>query len=212
MLSALGILSGSPSTLYATWSPTNKSSRITTPVSGDNLKFAGSGSPFVGTGIATIGKSSGKWYWEVTITSSTTTSVAKVGICGYIPVSGNTVALGQGTVVGGTAPSYGYRGGNTQPCVLGPVSGSNTGSTSCTAQAVTQVYSFLLDMDNGDCHIYINGVLKTTITGLLGTTWYPACGSDASSGAGTANFGSGGPGSFTYYASIGAGYNPGVYN
>ncbi len=183
-----GILSASGgSHIYAIWSTVNKSNRITTPVGGNNLKFAGSSASQTGTGITTIGKSFGKWYWEIVITFSSTTSAAKLGIANYIPVSGDTVALGQGPVSPGTMPSYGYRGGAGQPCILGPLQGSSIG-TSCSAQATSQIYSLALDMDGGTCAIYTGGTLMNTITGLTGT-WYPACGSDGSSGQGTANFG-----------------------
>lgn len=178
------------------------------------LKYKGTGTTSVGTGIATIGKSSGKWYWEVTLTSMQgSANPARVGIANYLPVPISSGPLGGQSCPTGSA--YGIRAQSTR-CAEGPCAGSPAIGTGCGAHANGTIFSIALDMTGTQVRFYKNGSLMggSPITISAGT-WYPACGGDGANGSATANFGQGGPSSFTYYNTIntalGGGYNPGVY-
>ncbi len=173
------------SLVYATWSSTNKSSNIT--LTNGNLTFTGIAGNN-GIGIATIGKSSGKWYWEITVDSAAAGGNEFAGVTNVVPVSGNTSRLGL------VANSIAYRqnSGGTSYCYLVWVGGSfTTQGTGCTTDIVkNDVLSFALDMDNLRFTEYLNGnIINTFVAGLPAGTWYPACQSDGLRGSGTANFG-----------------------
>lgn len=170
---------------YATWSTTNKSSNIT--LSNGNLTFTGIAGNN-GIGIANTGKSSGKWYWEITVDSAAAGGNEFAGVTNIIPTTGNTSRLGL------VAHSIAYRqnAGGTSYCYLVFVGGSfTTQGTGCTTDIVkNDVLSFALDMDNLTFTEYLNGnIINTAVTGLPAGTWYPACQSDGLRGSGTANFG-----------------------
>jgi hypothetical protein len=207
-----GILSSFPSagTTYATWSPVYKSSWIT--LKNSNLKFESSGiNTRTGTGIATLGKNTGKWYWEVYL-DFVSSNITKIGIANYLPSSANLDQLGAQDASVGLA--YGYRG-NPANCFVGPSGGSVLG-TGCTAPATGQLCSLAFDADAHTLAFYINGLLKYTVTGIAPGTWYPACCSDGGSGAGTANFGQNAWSANATVTStrntlFASGYNPGVF-
>lgn len=168
---------------YATWSPTNKSSNIT--LSNGNLTFTGIAGN-TGIGIATVGKSSGKWYWEITVDSASAVGLEYAGVTNVVPVSGNTSRLGVVT------NSIAYRGNASSYCYLKNVTGSfATQGTGCNTDVVkNMVLSFALDMDNLKFTEYLNGTqIDVAVTGLPAGTWYPACQSDGQRNSGTANFG-----------------------
>lgn len=217
----LGIIDSAEGKQYATWSTTNKSSNIT--ISGTsnltNLVFRGSTNGNLGTGIATIGKSSGKWYWEVTINNPNTTASlgGLVGACNWVPTSGNTLN------VWNIAQGMGF--GNVVPIRYGLIY-NLTGTIVRTAAATlplenNDVVSFALDLESPvkNIKMYRKGVqIGSTLNGITGT-WYPACMSQATevTRGGTANFGQN-PWSTdstvtsTRNALFAAGYNQGVYN
>jgi hypothetical protein len=173
------------SLVYATWSTTNKSSNIT--LTNGNLTFTGIAGNN-GIGIANTGKSSGKWYWEITVDSASALGNEFAGVTNVVPVSGNTSRLGL------VANSIAYRqnSGGTSYCYLVWVGGSfTTQGTGCTTDIVkNDVLSFALDMDNLRFTEYLNGnIINTFVAGLPAGTWYPACQSDGLRGSGTANFG-----------------------
>ena len=168
---------------FATWSPTNKSSNIV--LSNGNLTYRGTAGQ-TGIGIATVGKSSGKWYWEVTIDSASASSLEIAGVTTVVPTSGNTSRLGV------VSTSIAYRGNASSYCYLKNVTGTFTtqGSGCNTDFTAGTVLSCALDMDNLTFTMYINGSqIDVAVTGLGAGTWYPACQSDGSAGRGTANFG-----------------------
>lgn len=202
---------------YATWSTTNKSSNITLL---NSLTFRGGigGSLGKGTGIATIGKSSGKWYWEVTINTPSSSALGGlVGACSWIPSSANTINAweglqGAGIINNGTVPCLGLWISTPSPTVNG----------GCITTLVTNdVISVALDMDAKTLKFYKNGVQHgITITGLTGT-WYPACMSQGTvtTSGGTANFGQNTWSTLPAVASLRSilfsapnNYNQGVYN
>lgn len=202
------LLMGGGSITYPTWSATNKSSNIV--LSNGNLTYRGTAGQ-TGIGIATVGKSSGKWYWEVTIDSASASSLEIAGVTTVVPTSGNISRLGV------VSTSIAYRGNASSYCYLKNVTGSFTtqGSGCNTDFTAGTVLSCALDMDNLTFTMYIDGTqINVAVTGLGAGTWYPACQSDGSAGRGTANFGQNswsGTTSTIRGTLAGAGYTIGIY-
>jgi hypothetical protein len=167
---------------YATWDPTQS---LNMALSGGNLTATNTTS---GTTRSTVGKSSGKWYWELT-------NFSAVSMVGIVKSTDPYAAL---TYLGQTAISYGYwqagqiyNNGGT----LGTFAGINPGD----------IVSFKLDMDAGTCEILRNSGSIYTITGLTGT-WHAGCGINGTGLQCTANFGAT---AFSY--AVPSGYNSGLY-
>lgn len=153
------------------WNPLDKGAAVT--LSNGNLTVTSAPS---GTGIgaavrANTGKSSGKWYWEVTLTDSVNASVGVANLSATLDSlennSGNSWAWGSA----GTAK---YPGGGAY----------GSGFT------IGDVIGVALDMTAGTLTFYQNGVSKgTAATGLSGTL-YPIVASRAGFTTNTtANFG-----------------------
>jgi hypothetical protein len=170
---------------YATWSTTNKSSNIT--LSNGNLTYKGITGNY-GIGISTVGKSSGKWYWEITVDSASASGNEFLGVTNVVPTSGNLSRLG---VITNSVTYRGNSGGVTYCYVKNLTGAPVTQGTGCTADLVkNDVVSIALDMDALQVTIYINGsAVSSAVTGLNAGTWYAGCQSDGLSGQGTANFG-----------------------
>lgn len=179
---------------YATWDPADKGSNVT--LSNGNLTAAIANGSTQASTKATIGKSSGKWYWELKFDSTTSGSHVTVGIA--------SSAIAVNGYIGLNATNYSYFSGNGQK--YNNAGGAAYGATWTTGDVI----GIALDMTGGTLTFYKNNVSQgTAYTGLSGT-FYPAVGGDAS-GAGTTctttvNFGAT---ALTY--SPPAGYNAGVY-
>ncbi len=179
---------------YATWNPSDKSAGVT--LSGGNLTAAVSITP--GAVRSTIGKSSGKWYWEMTV--------------GSVDGAGNPLLSGIGLSTadinssnpypGSDANGYGYYGANGQKYNNG--SGAAYGATYTT----NDVIGFALDMGAGTITFYKNGVSQgTAFTSLSGTFFALVGGTYGASVSGTYNFGA-----TTFAQSVPSGFNPGLYD
>jgi hypothetical protein len=163
---------------YCTWNGVSIGTAAT--LTNGNLDVAYSASASrLGTG-ATIGGSSGKWYWEVTLTaSSLANSVLLIGIAKSS--SANEI----GTYVGIKATDYGYYGND------GTKYNNNSATAYGASFAPNDVLGFALDMDAGTCVVYKNNVSQGTLASSLTGTYFPAI-SDASptnTSSATANFG-----------------------
>jgi hypothetical protein len=123
----------------ATWSPTDKSTSVT--LSNGDLTASASSSQLAVR--ATIGASSGRWYWEVTI-DSLSSSYAAVGVLTM------TALLDYG-LGGGIAPGVGYRSNGTL---------SSSAGNSATACSYTSagVIGIALDLDSRVIYFSVNGV------------------------------------------------------
>ena len=206
----LGIIDSAASRTYATWSPTNKSSRVS--LSLDKLTATGNTAQG-GTVITTVGKSTGKWYWEIYI-NYTLPAGAAVEAFGIANVYNNTAVLGN------YDNSVGYRRnqGAINKTFLRKFTGVAAAwvGTSIPDYATGQTIGFKLDLDNVSPTISMvklntgTGIVEqlgSTLTLPSGQTWYPAFGSDGSNGSVIANFGNS---AFTYTVPVG--YNQGLYN
>ena len=142
-----------------------------------NLKSVGTDSTDSDTSVATIGVSSGKWYWEDKIGTINSAVYPILGAGrnilpsfvgaypGIASVGGFGLVVGNGNIV---------REGSTV--------------TTVTALTTNDVVGFALDLDALTVAIYKNGALLYTITGLTAGTYYPMANEYSSSNS-THNYG-----------------------
>ncbi len=181
------IANGSAGRVYATFDPAHKGGSCT--LSGGNLVAA-----FLGPNsqvFSTLGKSSGKWYWEFTITAMPPGSSANLGISSS-RTTGNF--LGNQT----TEFAYWYTGDKVTNA-LGSVYGATYG--------LGDNIGFALDMNAGTITMYKNGISQGVMfTGLSGTFYAAASQVANRTVTYTANFGAS---SFPF--GVPAGYNSGLF-
>ncbi len=175
---------------YATFDPATKTAQVT--LSGGNLVVTGSGTAW-GTAISTIGKSSGKWYWEYTLTNFATSRFSAYGIDSTTP---------PGAVGYQDAGAYSSQGDNGHKYHAGSDGGAYGGTF-----AQGDVVGVALDMDGGTITLYKNGSSLGTMYSSLSGTFYAmvTCG-DAGVVASTVNFGA-----TAFAQSVPSGYNSGIY-
>jgi hypothetical protein len=209
-LQSNSLLLASKRVTYATWNPSDKNANVT--LSNGNLTAAGNNSSFYYPVRATIGKSTGKWYWEEFIDMA-----ALSGFNYQVSGVGNSSAsLANGQYVGANVNSWAYHNLNGNKY-------TNAVNTAYGATYITGVtIGIALDMTNGAIYFAKNnawqnggdptsGAAKTgaAYTGLTGTL-YPMTsflGQNNSTGSkNTANFGAT---ALTYAAP--SGYNSGVF-
>lgn len=174
---------------YATWNPSDKSANIT--LSGGNLTATQTAST---TGLArsTIGKTSGKWYWEVTWSSGNNSLVPGIAKS----TAATTDYPGQ------SADGWGYISSNGNLANAGGVVAYGASYPTGT------VIGCALDMDAGTFTFYKNNVSQGIAVSSLTGTVYAAIGGTSAVGSrvSVTNFGAT---SFTY--SPPSGYNAGLY-
>lgn len=152
----------------ATWNPSDTYPPIT--FSNSNLTVAHTNSSWFASTRATAGKTTGKWYWEVTINSINN---IMIGIATF----NNTFDSGSGFCSGPKGYAY-YNNGKKY---IGPV-GSAYGATYTTGDVI----GFALDLVNGTLTCYKNNSSQGILVSALSGTYYAAimCGL-----ASTVNFG-----------------------
>jgi len=153
---------------YATLNTLDKGGGVT--LTNGSLNYAVS-SGAVDSVRATIGISSGKWYWEGQITG------VDQEIFGIANASAST-----NTYVGGDANGWGFG-------TSGNKYNNNTATSYGSSCTSSDVIGVAFDADNGTLTFYKNGSsLGTAYSGLTtGVTYFPAVGSNNS--AGVVNFG-----------------------
>jgi len=186
--------------IYATWNPADCS--IYTILSNGNLTATQVN--YLGTGVrSTIGKSSGKWYWECTVIYCDAGQTLGIFI-GVATFSSNISSF-----VGFDSNGWSYHENSTE---FGTPYKWNSGvSTSYgTVFTVGDVIGVALDMDAGTLEFYKNGVSQgvafTGITGTIFAALAMAGLSPINPTKVTANFGAS---AFAY--SVPSGYNSGLY-
>lgn len=180
-----------PVIAYATWNPSDKHADIT--LSNGDLTAAHGGGGFK-SARATVSKSSGKWYFEITVNSATSP------ILGYL-AGGDAL-----TPYPGDQAGQGFDGYRYYP--VGQFQGPFTGSIGVTT------VRFAYDLDSGKGFIgtgssWLNsgdpvagtGAIFTGISGAI----FPACGLNGHTV--TANFGA-----TAFAQSVPSGYNSGWYS
>jgi hypothetical protein len=189
-----------PSIAYATWNPADKDAQVA--LSGGNLiaTCATSGN---GTARSTIGKASGKWYWENTLTTFVDTQ--ETGVFMGVALATANLAFPLGFDVKG----WSYDSENDPPQAGYKYNGFGTRTAYGEAHVQGDVIGVALDMDTGTLVYYKNGVsLGTAYSGLSGTI-YAAIGVSNNAPetyVTTSNFGAS---PFTYTPPVG--YNSGLY-
>lgn len=155
---------------FSTWNAVDKGSTVT--LSGDTATAAAASMV-----RGTVGKSSGKWYWEVKV------STAPYGT--IVGVANGAADLNN--YIGSSAASYGLMAAPPNP--FGYVCFNGCGSNAAAQFAVNNVMGFALDMDTRTLRVYRDGFLTITATSLPAGALYPAVGGQFS-GTYVANFGS----------------------
>jgi hypothetical protein len=132
----------------------------------------------VATAAGTIGVSSGKWYWETTVISNTTSDL----MIGVVDITRAATARNYSN-----ANTWYYYGANGNKYISG------TGSAYGASYTNNNVIGIALDMDNGTIVFYKDGASQGTAasTGISGLTIVPVWGNGTSGGAQVyaANFG-----------------------
>lgn len=189
----MGILENSVTGItYATWDPLHKG--VSVVLSGGNLTISDSGGN--ACAVATIGKSSGKWYWEITILSGADSRAH--GIADDIT----------STVTSGNMASNTHSWAYISFLGAGYSWTNGGGSNNANPYTIGDVIGFALDMGAGTLKFYKNNVLQVSagFTGLTGTI-YPASGTYSNNAfSAVANFGA-----TTMAYTAPAGYNQGVF-
>jgi hypothetical protein len=162
---------------YATWNPLAKSLLTGTfTFSNGNLDVSDAASSY-GAVLATLGASSGKWYWEVTCVSSGGSS----GYIGIVPSSATDP-----TVFG-----YPGAGGSYSYSTNGQKFTSNSGTTYGATYTTGDIIGVALDLDAGTLVFYKNGSSQGTAFSSLSGSFVPSVGDGAGATqySWTANFG-----------------------
>ncbi len=192
----------SPPISNATWDPSNNFNGST--LSGDNLTqltYTGYTAGGGGNGArGTLGKTTGKWYFEYTPTVNISSSQAMgVGITGNYSSSLSVFETSSQAFMwyfnGAGNISATYENGAYTP----------TGSYAITT---SDIGGIAFDLDGLTIKYYKNGTLITTSSLPSGKTWYPISANGSTAGVSnglTANFGA------TSLIYTPSGYNAGVY-
>lgn len=164
---------------FARWNPSDKSAGVTL----SNENRTGSYTNHTNNVRATIGKQTGKWYYEFTIDAIGAACAVNTGVW--------ALSTAIDTYIDGTSGVYRFWAG-------GPLLAAN------------DVVRTKMDMDAGQMSVAINGgVFQTVNFTVGGVDWYPVIGDDNASSQTvtyTANFGA-----TTFAYSVPSGYNAGLY-
>lgn len=193
--------------------PNYAGSRITLVDDNRSVHFTGQGSSFVRTNI---GVSTGKWYWEgmrisgericVGIVSEDATNKdTSSNFCSKDRCA--TFGLDTGSGVGWLSAN---ETGNSMITITSDIAASNLTSTKYNS-ALSDIFSFGLDMDNKVLYIYKNNTILATIPNLPFKRFHPAIGSQyyaSNVSTATINFGELASSTNPFAYSVPIGYKP----
>lgn len=172
---------------YAIWNQGDKNAAIT--LSNNSLTATATNASTQNV-RSTIGKSTGKWYFEITITATVASSISH----GVEKITELTTAL-----CGATTAGHGYND-------LGGKQYNNTSTAYGAVPVNGDVISVLLNLTDGEVSFRLNNTdYGVAFTGLSGT-FYAGFSSGFGANSVTANFGAT---AFVY--SVPSGYNSGLY-
>jgi len=154
---------------YCTWNPIAKTNQALPALSNGNLDVGANTTG--GNVLGTISVSSGKWYWEVTVTTVGTANVGATSV---------TISTSQ----------PGYAANSSAYLSDGRVKNNASDVGTYSAFSANDVIGVALNMDAGEIKFYKNNTLIVTISSGISGTWVPAVGDwNASSSVMVANFG-----------------------
>jgi len=146
---------------YCTWNPLNKSSNHNS--TNGNLTASSSGGTSYGAICATMGVTSGKWYWEMTYTRNGTSNSPVIGF-------GNDLFRY-------TNPPDGYLGSDLNAGGINVINGNaaiNAVNTAYgSAIATNDIVMFAMDLDNRKFYIGKNGTWFNSGNPVAGTNQWP---------------------------------------
>lgn len=184
------IITAYQQSIYAVWNIADKAAGAV--ISNGGLTYSNpNGAGGLAGARATVGVSSGKWYWEVTFDTGASIVIGvgniSAALIGDIPDS-NMWAWGNYRY------GWGYYANSTVTAGPTLVNGD--------------ILGFALDMDAGTIQLYLNGsIVGSPKTGLSGTLYPYVNGNwEAGNHQGTANFG---PNNFAY--SVPGSFNAGIF-
>jgi hypothetical protein len=157
---------------YATLNPLQNGTTHT--LSDGNLRITGGATGVYASTLATVGMSSGKWYWEQTLTSLVAQDI-QLGI-------GNR-DTNLGGYPGFTSRSYGFSSNSLK---------WNSGGSAVytTSWGNGDIIGLAFDADAGSLTLYKNGVsLGVAFSGIPADTYFPAAAAYTSSSVSNLNFG-----------------------
>jgi hypothetical protein len=173
---------------YCTWNPLDKTSAST--LANGNLDYTTS-SANNDLIRATFGLSSGKWYWEVTVTDNTGST--------HIGIAKSNASQASSSYLGADANGWAYASSGLK---YNNSSGSAYGSSFTT----NDVIGVAFDADNGTLTFYKNGTIQNSgtaaYTGLTSGPYFPAY-SDANTGSASSSVVNFGARSWAYTAPSG---------
>jgi hypothetical protein len=163
---------------YATLNPLAKTSNVT--LTNGNLDAAFGTVSGGGGVIGTIAPSSGKWYWEVTVTAVSSASI-------HIGVIKDVLTTFSGTQYyepGLTADGYAYQNDGTKY-------NNNTNTSYGASYTTNDVIGVAMDLDAGTLTFYKNNTSQGQAFSGLSGGYFPAVGDGSSAGTHsvTMNFG-----------------------
>ena len=168
-----------PSVNYATWNAVSIGADST--LSDGNLKIAYGSSATRNCTTSTTGMQSGKWYWEIEITASSTVNTNAI-----IGISSSSSASALPNYPGFNALGWGYYGGD------GDKYHNSSAASYGAAYGVGDVIGVAFDADTGDLEFYKNNASQgVAYTGLTDGPYFPAIGDGSATTTFTAvaNFG-----------------------
>jgi hypothetical protein len=117
----------------------------------------------------TLGKSSGKWYWELAITSGPS-------VTGEIIIGIGQSGLSQTSYPGSSGTSYGLQSRPTSTPLAWNNGSSAAVSGTATNFVTNDVVGLAFDATGGTLDVYVNNVLVQSWSSISAGTYYPAVG------------------------------------
>lgn len=179
---------------FATWDPANDGSGYF--LSNNNLSVTNQGSLYGGV-RATIGKSTGKWYWEVSVDGLGLYEMVGVAKSTY-PMTSDRTCFGCNSSSSYTSQYRAVYPSSTTQTAWSAANTTNLAGTTLgtTGAGYGDTYGFALDADAQTLTVYYTPAGGTCLshsilqwTGIGAATWYPAISTGGRSWVATANFG-----------------------
>ena len=155
-----------PSNVFATLNFLNKEIGGATLSNGNNKLVTGSGTPYTGKTNATLGASTGKYYWEVKPTTDPSTTFHICAIVGEdFDINNSTTYLNANGTEGKSYISFKMANGN----IATNFTGTRVDTSYGNAVSTNDIIGVALDLDNGKIFFSINGTWQNSGDPVTGT-------------------------------------------